>query len=509
MLYPKYQRDKLFADTGRNDPCPCGSMRKFKRCCLNLNADERARIAGSWTLHQRSVNTLDAINYFFRGTNETSALANLRDHMTPDRIREFFLAIATIWPSDLQFDASVRDDSGALRGFFAGMVRPEVVLRNVTRVALYTDAILVPLPFDLPWQLQDQYDPILHPGQYRQDVHRWTFALLMLEPWIRSDIVSLCPDPKDYNAALWHTFQRSAEARSKTAEFAKNTALAVAYVERIVKFDYFRSWLSMPLDALMQRFRELGMTPEDEPGTRDYVENFRRNDIFYLAGVVTGGDSLNRLSIPRIEDTAYICSKAGAFPFTDMPNVWRNILSLQDLSAEAQVWSPLSKAFGELPFDFLDGYDPRFAMEMREDGRLAMFRAFLRRTWRAIDGSPALDKAEAQSRELCDELTQEYRAASADWDAIKNRYSDRVRTSGRDTGVASVIGAGLTGVGGLVTGTLGVALPLVLHLLRSDAAGKAMAGEQRGFRLKVPMSVFIDLETTERARVPRFVKVDE
>jgi hypothetical protein len=83
-----------------------------------------------------------------------------------------------------------------------------------------------------------------------------------------------------------------------------------------------------------------------------------------------------------------------------------------------KVWSPLSKAVGELPFDFLDGYDPRFAMEMREDGRLAMFRAFLRRTWRAIDGSPALDKAEAQSRELRDELTQEYRAASADWDGM-------------------------------------------------------------------------------------------
>ena len=21
--------------TGRNDPCPCGSGRKFKRCCIN------------------------------------------------------------------------------------------------------------------------------------------------------------------------------------------------------------------------------------------------------------------------------------------------------------------------------------------------------------------------------------------------------------------------------------------------------------------------------------------
>lgn len=504
-MYQKYRRDDAFANAGRNDRCPCGSMEKFKKCCLTRDLNERTRTSKSWTLHQRSVHTVDAINYYFGKEGKAAAFAELRDYMTSDRIREFFEAIVTIWPSDLQFDESVRDDRGALRGFFAGMVRPEVILRNVTRAALYTDSILVPLPFDLPWQMQDEYDPILHPEQYRQDVHRWAFALLMLEPWIRSDMVVLCPDPRDYDAALWHTLQRSAESRSKMAEFAGNVTLAFEYVERILKFDHFRSWLSMPLDALMRRFREHGMSAEDEPGMREYVESFRQSDIFYLAGVVTAGGSLSRLAMPRIEDTAYICSRAAAFPFTDMPNVWRDILSSQDLSPEAQVWSPLSKAFGDLPFQFLDGYDPRFAMEMREDGRLEAFRAFLRRTWRAIDGSPSLDKAELQSRELRDELTQEYRVAAADWGAIGSRYSDRVRMSGREAGVASVIGAGLVGVGGLVAGALGIAMPLLLHLFRSDAAGKALAGEQREFRIRVPMSVFIDLETAERAAAPKFV----
>jgi uncharacterized protein len=27
---------KMRAQVGRNDPCPCGSGRKFKRCCLNV-----------------------------------------------------------------------------------------------------------------------------------------------------------------------------------------------------------------------------------------------------------------------------------------------------------------------------------------------------------------------------------------------------------------------------------------------------------------------------------------
>jgi hypothetical protein len=31
----------MFKAVGRNDPCPCGSGKKFKKCCLNANADAR------------------------------------------------------------------------------------------------------------------------------------------------------------------------------------------------------------------------------------------------------------------------------------------------------------------------------------------------------------------------------------------------------------------------------------------------------------------------------------
>ena len=39
---PEYALDRIFADPkvkiGRNDPCPCGSGKKFKKCCLNRPA---------------------------------------------------------------------------------------------------------------------------------------------------------------------------------------------------------------------------------------------------------------------------------------------------------------------------------------------------------------------------------------------------------------------------------------------------------------------------------------
>jgi hypothetical protein len=41
------------AKTGRNDPCPCGSGKKFKRCCLSdapAKAPEERRVVlpGAW-----------------------------------------------------------------------------------------------------------------------------------------------------------------------------------------------------------------------------------------------------------------------------------------------------------------------------------------------------------------------------------------------------------------------------------------------------------------------------
>jgi hypothetical protein len=34
---PASEPVRVTPQTGRNDPCPCGSGRKFKKCCLNKN----------------------------------------------------------------------------------------------------------------------------------------------------------------------------------------------------------------------------------------------------------------------------------------------------------------------------------------------------------------------------------------------------------------------------------------------------------------------------------------
>jgi hypothetical protein len=43
------RRDPL-RHVGRNDPCPCGSGKKFKKCCLNVEADSLSEVAPPWEL---------------------------------------------------------------------------------------------------------------------------------------------------------------------------------------------------------------------------------------------------------------------------------------------------------------------------------------------------------------------------------------------------------------------------------------------------------------------------
>ena len=175
----------------------------------------------------------------------------------------------------------------------------------------------------------------------------------------------------------------------------------------------------------------------------------------------------------------YISQVTGAFPYTSLRMKWKELLSVaKELPEDAQVWSPLTKAFQELEFKFLDQVDSEFACSLRKDGRLEGFRAFLRRLWSMIGGTPDINKACSLARDFGDELTEEYHKAEAEWGQIDR---DLMKQFG-----ASVVGGLIAGAFSLHIPTLGFAAAGVLELLNARM-------KRREFRKKVPMSVLIDL----------------
>jgi hypothetical protein len=156
-----------------------------------------------------------------------------------------------------------------------------------------------------------------------------------------------------------------------------------------------------------------------------------------------------------------------------------------DLGPTAQVWSPLTKAFGNLDFKFLEKVDSKFAVAVREEGRLEGFRGFMRKIWKSVGGDMDPSKSETLARDFRDELVDEYDKAKAEWLAIDR---DLMKWA------VPAIGGTITAVAAMATGHFGLAIPgggfvgkgvnelIQAHMKRTE------------FRKKTAMSVFIDLD---------------
>lgn len=224
------------------------------------------------------------------------------------------------------------------------------------------------------------------------------------------------------------------------------------------------------------------MSDEEVRKVADYCEAERVKDPFLTGETIDKMPSqiMAMRTGANLEMGMYICQTMGAFPYTNIKFRWNEILGArQQFDPTMEVWSPLTNAFQQLQFKFLDNVSPKFAYSMRQDGRLESFRSYLRRIWKAVDGQPDPAKAQNLARDFKDELTQSYNQAKAEWNKID---LDLLKWAG------PTVAAGLASA------------PFLLGL---PAAGFAVAGivelvqaqmKRADFRRSVPMSVFIDLE---------------
>jgi hypothetical protein len=404
----------------------------------------------------------------------------VKDGMTDAQIREFYRFIADLWPinTNPQITMPPPDDS-TLRALYLGENEPEMMLENVFRFCLYADQILLVNPFDNPNVMAEQFNPIHHPGEWKLQTIRLVYHLMLLTPWIEAGLVVLVPDPGDFNRQLRVKTWDLAAARLRGWRPSDEDLDQSAAMQRARKtmLLYPRSYMER-----MTREANPGISDEVVRKVLEQMEDERANDPLLPNDTIDrmpGQFEAGRLGA-NLEMGMYICQATGAFPYTNVKFRWKEILGArQDLDATAQVWSPLTNAFQQLKFKFMDKVDSRFACSIRQEGRLEGFRSFMRHLWNTVGGEPDASKSEVFARDFRDELTQAFSNAKADWDAIDRELLKwAVPTLG----------------GAMATGAFSLALPV---------AGFAVAGvgeiiqaemKRREFRRKVPMSVFIDLE---------------
>jgi|GEM_PF-2563747 len=473
---------------GRNDPCPCGSGRKYKHCCLGGSigdrtaASERFGANQALSLDERNDILLRAVVDIFK--LDKRDWDDIRREISDDKVRQLYKVMASVWPPNTAIETAFPQPDARLRALYLGLADPDMILENLVRYSLYCDEILIVNPLLNPWNLREEYDPIRNPAQYKADVLKLIAFIDMLAPWMKARIVRLIPDPSDLAPGLRPRLWALAEERVRKQGGPDPEAfeeLAPIFTQEMA-----RTLWRTPDRYLAQQAKEAipGITDAQTTELLAHVAEIRSKDPLGLPDQYQGaGSEMHAFRLTNLETGMFICQTTGAFPYTNLRFRWKELLAVAgDLPNEAPLWTPLTRAFQALEFQFLNHVDTKFAASLHRDGRLEQFRAFLRRLWRSINDTTDPPKIDATARQFSDELNDQYRKAQAEWSRI-----------GQDLLKWVAVGAaGATGAG-LVTGHMIAGIP---------AAGFAISGvvtllnahlKRRSFRQSVPMSVFIDL----------------
>jgi hypothetical protein len=327
--------------------------------------------------------------------------------ISDDQVRAIYQVIADLWPPDTDLNNLLPVPSRSLCALYMGDINPEKIVRNVLRFSLYTDEILAVDPFHNPWVMAREYNPLINPGQWKSDTLKLILFTMLVAPWVVARLVTIVPDPGNFDYPLRKTTWDLASERRKgwePCEEEKDDYLPAA------KEDFTRSIYMMPKEYLARKVRETHpeMHEQEVSKVLEHMDRLRKRDPLALEQPIQdiGGQMQVMRSGVNLEMGMYLAQITGAFPFTNFRTRWKEILSVtEELPDAAKVWSPLTKAFQEQDFRFLDNIDSGFACSLRKDGRLEGFRSFFRRLWNEICRNPDFNKTETLARDLGEELS--------------------------------------------------------------------------------------------------------
>lgn len=495
---------------GPNQPCTCGSGKKYKKCCdANSNLVSEHEGLGIEIINPQNVrkpfksftSTLqkyEGVSLYDRNQLILEAATNIfglsvlkwneiRRTISGKQIREFYEFIAELWHPETDFESLLPTPSTKLRALYLGDISPQLIARNVFRISLYTDEIFITDPLHNPNTMVDEYNPIIMPDSFKADTLRILLFLLELKPWITSGLVTLLPDRGNFDFDWRESAFNAASARIKNQNW-KFTEEELEENSSEGNEDFNRFLNMLPREEWIRRARGImsNVTETQLEEAYEYAQTQQKKDPLALDQTIeeSGGQITSGRTGTNLETALFLSQEMGAFPFTNVSWRWRELSLLRKEQIEfTRPWSPLTRAFQELKFQFLNNIDSRFAYQMREDGRLEGFRNYLRRVWKTVEGEENPSNIDSVARDFCDELTEEYHKAESEWKEIDRNMFQWF---------------GTTVVGGLLVGGLTFAPPALPAL----GVGVASAGifklieartKRKTFKVKFPMSVFVDL----------------
>lgn len=416
------KRPLLKGNSGANDPCPCGSGKKYKKCCRDKVPDDRP-LATEYSIRERNIILFNAVTDIL-GLSKGKTWEDVRRELSDDQVKEIHKVIASLWPRETNLmDLLPRPDSAILRALYAGLVDPRVILRNVVGFSLYVDEIIVVSPFTNPACVKEEYSPVHSPTQYKQETIKNILLFMHLMPFIDAGIVHMIPDPCDFDYKLRTNIWDMAKERLKNWKPSREE---YAVFEPLYKEDFMRSMWSLPEESLKRQVRKAvsHISEEDMEKVLKHIEEMRVHDpLAILQPLIPGkegGQLLKSQLSPNLELGLFLSQITGSFIYTDNLHRWNEILvTSQGDGIPEKRWELIAESLSTLRFTFLNQVDPQTTFAIRQSGRLGDFRKVLRQIWMNTQRDFGADNVNASALRITGELKEAHQKAQWEWCSIQ------------------------------------------------------------------------------------------
>lgn len=421
--------------------------------------------------------------------------AEVKRNLSADQVRQIYKVVANLWPLGTNMEGLLPKNNNKLVGIYTGDINPTDIVKNILRFGLYADELMIIDPFHVhsPHYWRGNSNPIETPERYKADTLKLVYFIYVLEPWIKTGLVKLVPEPGVFDLNMYFGFADLAAKRMKETAIEKDLDQYAQEMMSSQHEEMRRIFVSQSNEAIEQIIRKTypNFTTKQVKETLQYFIDYRTTDPVALEQPLVSGTVSGFRGGANLETILYICNLTGSFPFTGLPWKWKEILAQQkDLNEDAKTWTPLTKAFQDLDFNFLNSVDHRFAVEMRQDGRLENFRTFLRKIWNSTNKGLAGSSTDSTIRDYKDELIVEYHKAQAEWDKITR---DLALWGGSSTIISAASAASA-----ILTGNMSLSIPAIALSAYGLLKVVTSRMEKKEFRKKFPMAVFVDLKNKNK-----------
>ncbi len=389
---------------GRNDPCGCGSGKKFKKCCMNKSEDERP----TWevlSIRERNLTLYNGVNDIL-GLNKGKTWDDVRRELSNDQVKEIHELYGFLWPVDTDILSLLPTPDNVLRALYTGIVDPRVISMFALGFTPYFDEIIIQHPFINPASVKPEFSPTQSPHQYKQQTLKNVLLLLTLMPFIEAGIVNFIPDLCFFDQHLHRQMLDMAEERSQNQKIEEKEGKLLKMLQ---EEDFARTMRMLPKELQKNQITHAmpDLSAEQIEQMLQYMETQNEKDPLTLLqnDVISkqGGQLMMMSMVPNFEISFFIAQVTGSILLTDSPYRWKEIKNAQykEAGVVSYPWDDLSTLINNL--EYVVNSNPELSFRQRFDGNSGNIRKALREIVSAVrnnEGEPDANLIERLKKDI-------------------------------------------------------------------------------------------------------------